>query len=104
MASAIRKGVQNAIAVDKALNPSSQGEGVDLGIVAEALKDKASVEMINDMQASKANKVDIEMCLRWVDLLHRMCRSLANLHTLNFKQALDTNSHESANTLQNKKV
>ena len=28
------------------------------------------------------------MCMRWVDMLHKMCNALATLHTLNFKQAL----------------
>lgn len=72
---------------------SFQGEGghdgLSMGVVTEALAKKATVDMCDELTANKANKVDLEMCMRWVDMLHRMCKSLATLHTLNFKNALD---------------
>jgi hypothetical protein len=53
------------------------------------------MEMFNTLTVQKANKIDVEMCMRWVDLLHKMCNALANLTTLNFKTALDIKGNES---------
>lgn len=41
------------------------------------------------MQIQKANKIDIEMCLRWVDLLHKMVNQIMLLLTLKFKSELE---------------
>ena len=97
MYTAVRKGVQTALAAGEA----SQGgggkkDGIDLKIVKEAMADKATVEQIEQLQVQKANKVDVEMCMRWVDMLHKMCNALATLHTLNFKTALEFKGTESA--------
>ena len=37
----------------------------------------------------KANKVDTEMCLRWVDLLHKMVNKVVLLLTTKLKTDLD---------------
>lgn len=75
-----------------------------MNVVKEAMADKASVDMLEQLQVQKANKVDVEMCMRWVDMLHKMCNALANLHTLNFKTALEFKGNESAHQIQNRKV
>lgn len=41
------------------------------------------------MVVEKANKVDTEMCLRWVDLLHKMVNKVVLLLTTKFKVDLD---------------
>ena len=62
--------------------------------------DKAIVEtLVNE----KANKVDTEMCLRWVDLLHKMVNKVVLLLTTKLKTDLDT-GNEGKNERQNKKV
>jgi hypothetical protein len=71
------------------------GVGLDLGNLKEVLNEKVSMEMFNTLTVQKANKIDVEMCMRWVDLLHKMCNALANLTTLNFKTALDIKGNES---------
>lgn len=68
------------------------------------MADKASVDMLEQLQIQKANKVDVEMCMRWVDMLHKMCNALATLHTLSFKTALEFKGNESAHQIQNRKV
>lgn len=107
MYTAVRKGVQQALAKDDHVANSGgkdNGNGVDIYGLKEILKEKASVEMVEFLKVHKANKIDLEMCLRWVDMLHKMCNSLANLHTLNFKTALDIRGNESANAKQNRNV
>ena len=52
----------------------------------------------------KANKVDVEMCFRWVDLLHKMVNQIMLLVTLKFKSDLEQVGGESSNLKQNKKV
>ena len=37
----------------------------------------------------KANKVDTEMCLRWVDLLHKMVNKVVLLVTTKLKTDID---------------
>jgi len=51
----------------------------------------------------KANKVDTEMCLRWVDLLHKMVNKVVLLLTTKLKVDLDLGK-ETVNNQQNKKV
>ena len=48
--------------------------------------DKAVIDMIVQ---EKANKVDTEMCLRWVDLLHKMVNKVVLLLTTKLKTDLD---------------
>jgi hypothetical protein len=63
--------------------------------------DKTIVETLID---AKANKVDTEMCLRWVDLLHKMMNQMMILVTCKLKNDIDQVGGESQNTKQNKKV
>jgi len=65
---------------------------------------KATREELGKMQAMKANKVDVEMCFRWVDLLHKMVNQIMLLVTLKFKSDLEQVGGESNNLKQNKKV
>ena len=105
MYTAVRKGVQQALAKDDlATNGGKDSGGMDFIGLKDVLKDKASVEMLDNVKVHKANKIDLEMCMRWVDMLHKMCNSLATLHTLNFKTALDIRGNESANAKQNRNV
>ncbi len=69
------------------------------GIVA-VKADKEPVEKIVD---EKANKVDTEMCLRWVDLLHKMVNKVVLLLTTKLKTDIDQGV-DTANNVKNKKV
>ncbi len=69
------------------------------GIVA-VKADKDQVEKIVD---EKANKVDTEMCLRWVDLLHKMVNKVVLLLTTKLKTDIDQGV-DTANNVKNKKV
>lgn len=40
----------------------------------EFIKSKAEREELHHLQIVKANKIDTDICLRWVDLLHRMVK------------------------------
>ena len=64
---------------------------------------KADKSALQNIVSEKANKVDTEMCLRWVDLLHKMVNKVVLLLTTKLKTDLDT-GHETANNRQNKKV
>lgn len=69
------------------------------GIVA-IKADKEHLEKIVD---EKANKVDTEMCLRWVDLLHKMVNKVVLLLTTKLKTDIDSGV-DTANNVKNKKV
>ena len=69
------------------------------GIVA-VKADKEHLEKIVD---EKANKVDTEMCLRWVDLLHKMVNKVVLLLTTKLKTDIDSGV-DTANNVKNKKV
>ena len=56
------------------------------------------------MIATKASKIDTEMCLRWVDLLHKMVNQVMLLMTLKCKSDLEQIGGESNNVKQNRKV
>ena len=47
--------------------------------------------------ATKASKIDTEMCLRWVDLLHKMVNQVMLLMTLKCKSDLEPIGGESNN-------
>ena len=64
---------------------------------------KADKHLIDTLAKEKANKVDTEMCLRWVDLLHKMVNKVVLLLTTKLSTDLDNNV-EGANQRQNKKV
>lgn len=69
------------------------------GVVA-VKADQSSMDIIAN---EKANKVDTEMCLRWVDLLHKMVNKVVLLLTTKLKVDLDLGK-ETVNNQQNKKV
>lgn len=50
---------------------------------------KADKIAVDTVIAEKANKVDTEMCLRWVDLLHKMVNKVVLLLTTKLKTDLD---------------
>ena len=94
----------------KAFNQHSQQEEnqpVSMANVVEQMREvvatKADKEKIDAIVDEKANKVDTEMCLRWVDLLHKMVNKVVLLLTTKLKVDLDL-GHETANNRQNKKV
>lgn len=64
---------------------------------------KADQSQIDLIANEKANKVDTEMCLRWVDLLHKMVNKVVLLLTTKLKIDLDLGK-ETVNNRQNKKV
>ena len=64
---------------------------------------KADKQQLENVVNEKANKVDTEMCLRWVDLLHKMVNKVVLLLTTKLKSDIDISS-DSTNVRQNKKV
>ena len=64
---------------------------------------KADKQAVDVLVAEKANKVDTEMCLRWVDLLHKMVNKVVLLLSTKFKVDLDS-ANDTVNNKQNKKV
>ena len=83
MYSQIRKVVQQVTKqnsmVDEGNYEGAGSGGINFGVMSEALKQKASMSMVDELSVGKANKVDLDICLRWVDMLHRMCQALATL-------------------------
>ena len=69
----------------------------------EVVAVKADKSIIETIVNEKANKVDTEMCLRWVDLLHKMVNKVVLLLTTKLKTDLDV-GNDGANQRQNKKV
>ena len=59
---------------------------------------------MNAIEVSKASKLDIEVCMRWVDLLHRMVKSIIQVYTMKLKSDIDATELESANNRQNRRV
>ena len=64
---------------------------------------KADKSTLDEIVTEKANKVDTEMCLRWVDLLHKMVNKVVLLLTTKLKIDIDLNK-DTANNQKNKKV
>lgn len=56
------------------------------------------------MEKSKANKLDVEFCQKWVDLLHRMVRQIIHINGAQLKQATDLRSEANKTTIHNKRV
>ena len=97
-------------AVRRAFNQHKQkdeNQPVSMASVMEQMKGvvatKADKTLIDQMVVEKANKVDTEMCLRWVDLLHKMVNKVVLLLTTKFKVDLD-GGNDTVNNRQNKKV
>ena len=68
------------------------------------LQSKADTEKVMSLEQSKANKIDTEISLLWVDLLHKMVRQIINLYSMQLKGDVDSTGHESKNLKQNRKV
>ena len=53
-------------------------KGVDSNEIEQSvkmmLKNKADSDQVNLLESNKANKIDTEICLKWVDLLHNMVK------------------------------
>ena len=56
------------------------------------------------LEISKASKIDVELCMRWIDLLHRMVKSIMQIYTMKLKSEIDATELESENQKQNKRV
>ena len=100
MYSAVRRTVNNLQSNDDT-KPVSMETVVDH--VRSVVSSKADTIMIENIIVEKANKVDTEMCLRGVDLLHKMVNKVVLLLTTKLKVDLDTGG-DTANNRQNKKV
>jgi|Transcript_9060 hypothetical protein len=97
-------------AVRRAFNQAQQKEEnqpVSMATVVDHVKSvvsgKADRDVIDNLVSEKANKVDTEMCLRWVDLLHKMVNKVVLLITTKLKVDLDQGT-ETTNNRTNKKV
>lgn len=55
----------------------------------EVVAVKADKSTLDTIVKEKANKVDTEMCLRWVDLLHKMVNKVVLLLTTKLKTDID---------------
>ena len=71
--------------------------------VKTVVSGKADKEMTEQLITEKANKVDTEMCLRWVDLLHKMVNKVVLLITSKLKIDCDLGL-ETQNNRTDKKV
>ena len=98
-------------AVRRTMNQAQQKEEnqpVSMATVVDHVKkvvsDKADRSVMDNVVMEKANKVDTEMCLRWVDLLHKMVNKVVLLLTTKLKVDLDMGNETNANVRQNKKV
>jgi len=96
--------------VRRAFNQAQQKEEnqpVSMATVVDHVKSvvsgKADRDVIDNLVSEKANKVDTEMCLRWVDLLHKMVNKVVLLITTKLKVDLDQGT-ETTNNRTNKKV
>lgn len=58
---------------------------------------KADASCVDSLITEKANKVDTEMCLRWVDLLHKMVNKVILLLTTKLKVDIDMGSETTNN-------
>lgn len=101
MASTVRRMIMQH---EKKVNSQNEITPESLNELVGAIKMKASHEDVTQMHSSKANKVDVEMCFRWVDLLHKMMNQVMLLTTLKFKSDLELVGAESAHMRQNRKV
>lgn len=58
---------------------------------------KATKEEIVGLESSKASKIDQEMTLRWIDLLHKMVKSIMQIYSMKLKAEIDMTGIESEN-------
>lgn len=70
-----------------------ENQPVSMATVMEQMKGvvnvKADKAQMDQIVQEKANKVDTEMCLRWVDLLHKMVNKVVLLVTTKLKTDID---------------
>jgi len=89
------------------MQQKEENQPVSMATVIEQIKlvvaEKADKSKIDAIVSEKANKVDTEMCLRWVDLLHKMVNKVVLLLTTKLKVDIDL-GQETVNSRQNKKV
>ena len=63
--------------------------------IREVVGTKADRTIVETLIDAKANKVDTEMCLRWIDLLHKMMNQMMILVTCKLKSDIDQVGGES---------
>lgn len=84
------------------------GGGVNMDMVMEKISGllaaKADKKEVEIQLNGKANKIDTEMSLRWVDLLHKMLNQIIILIAMKFKSGLEKVGGESPHEKKNKKV
>jgi len=56
---------------------------------------KADKEKVNQLQNSKANKVDMEFSIKWIELLHKMVKQIIHIYTMQLKGDIDMTGYES---------
>lgn len=96
--------VRRAIQANDLKNSGERNTVENKAELIEAIQAKATREEFNSFQAQKANKIDVETCFRWVDLLHKMVNQIMLLLTIKFKSELEQVGGESSNSKQNRKV
>lgn len=72
--------------------------------ISTLLVNKANEEKVDLIEHTKANKIDTEICLRWVDLLHKMIKQIIHIYSMHLKGDIDMVGFESKNQKQNRKV
>lgn len=92
MYSAVRRCFKEQTTADSAddANPATMTKVMQE--VKEVLAFKADKTTVETIVLEKANKVDTEMCLRWVDLLHKMVNKVVLLLTTKLKTDLDVSN------------
>lgn len=90
------------------LQEKQKEENVDADQITDKVRNilvsKANQDEVKALNETKANKFDTEMCLRWVDLLHRMVKQIVHIYSMHLKGDIDTQGYENPNTKQNRKV
>ena len=92
MYSAVRRCLKEQTTADSAddANPTTMSKVMQE--VKEVLAYKADKTTVETIVLEKANKIDTEMCLRWVDLLHKMVNKVVLLLTTKLKTDLDVSN------------
>jgi len=72
--------------------------------MTNSLQHKADVDRLDHVENTKSNKVDMEICLRWVDLLHKMVKQIIHIYSMHLKGDIDMLGFETKNQKQQRKV
>ncbi len=75
-----------------------------VGQIRELLVTKAEAEKVTSLEQTKANKIDTEICLRWVDLLHKMMKQIVYIYSMHLRGDIEMVGFESKNQKQTRKV